>query len=656
MARQVAAATRGPQVIAITCGTLAVLGLIWTVATRPTEALTGHVYEDAATAVVWSLLTWLVCRHSRNPIRHLFQVIAACSSLAVIGGVAGAQDWYGAVGAAWIASWIWVVSSFAPITVLPAAFPAGRLAQRPVLSVLSMIGLAVMAAGAATEPHIGITSESSVPNPLASSLSDALFLAGSVVIAITSVMVIVVLWRQTRRATQSERRQTVPVALAVTITLPGLLAADALAQWAPLMQLALAPLVPASIAVSILRFHLYDIEVVVRRSLVFLGLTMLVVGGYVVVVQAVSHLTPLPADGAASIVATAVIALAFTPARVMLQRIVGRWVYGERDAPARAMAEIGGLVSDTPDAERALGSATARLREALRVPWVQVRADGDMLAECGTRPRWVSDQALDVFPLMHLGSVQGEVRIAPRAPRESLGPRDSELLAPLLPLMAAVIGGGKHVAELRRSSERAVMAREEERRRVRRDLHDGIGPLLSAIATHADVAMLRLRRDPVEAADVIERIHELSDDAVAGLRRVVDDLAPVAFDEVDLTTALEQLTGTLSATGPRIQMIGSAGLNLPAAVEVAMYRIVAEAISNALRHARANTIMVSLERSTTALVVEVRDDGRGIPSVVVPGVGLASMRERATELGARFTSSSSSAGTTVHAEFPLGAV
>jgi signal transduction histidine kinase len=103
-------------------------------------------------------------------------------------------------------------------------------------------------------------------------------------------------------------------------------------------------------------------------------------------------------------------------------------------------------------------------------------------------------------------------------------------------------------------------------------------------------------------------------------------------------------------------MIGSAGLNLPAAVEVATYRIVAEAISNALRHARATTIMVSLERSTTALVVEVRDDGRGIPSVVVPGVGLASMRERATELGARFTSSSSSAGTTVHAEFPLGAV
>lgn len=639
--------------IAVGCGALAVGSLLAVVITDPGLALSGHAYEDAMTAVVWASLSWLLGRATTHPIVRIFLVAACCSALALAAGVYGIHGGPGSVAAAWLGGWIWAISTFVPVTLLPACFPSGRLREHPVLSCSSMVALIVVCSGLATSRTIDVSVDHTVENPLAVAASDALFVGGSVLIVAVAVAALITLWRRTNRSERTLRRQLAPVAVAASVTLPVLLLAAALPDWNAPIQLLVAPLVPGAMTLSILQFRLYDVEVVIRRSLVLLGLTVLVVGGYVLLVQAVANLSDRRAGPVDSVVATAVVALVFAPARAALQRAVGRWVYGDRDTPERAVADIGGLVSAEPDAGSALESATTRLREALRVPWIEVRAGAETLAVSGSRPRWAGDDLVETLPLVHLGVVQGELRITPRTPYERPDARDRALLTQLVALLASVLAGQRLVGDLRRSREAVVLAREEERRRVRRDLHDGIGPLLSTMATHADVGRLRLRRDPATVPEVLDRIHQLADDAVTGLRRVVDDLAPVAFDEVDLTTALDQLAATLSTGSARVRLDGAAGSDLPAAVEVAAYRITAEAVSNALRHSGGANVAIRLDRDEAGLRLTIADDGAGIWATATPGVGLASMRERADDLGAQFTVASSPAGTKVTAHFPL---
>ena len=568
-------------------------------------------------------------------------------------GASGGGPLTGSHAAAWLAGWIWTVSTFVPVTVLPATFPSGRLRDRRVPVALGMVGLTVMSVGLATSETLDLSPTHSVDNPVASPASDGLFLAGSVLIVTSAAIAIVGLWRRLHQSTGEQRRRLAPVAVAAAVTLIVLIAVAPAPGWAPPVQLVAAPLVPAAITVSVLQYHLYDVEIVVRRSLVFLGLTALVIGGYVGVVQASANLLGRRPGTFESILAAGTVALAFAPARSAVQRAVGRWVYGDRATPERALRDIGGMVAATDGTGPALESSTARLRDALRVPWVELRTPEGTVASVGSRPRWAADGLVESFPLVHLGAPQGDLLLVPRSPREPLGDRDRALLAQLGALIAAVLASHRLVTDLQHSRENVVLAREEERRRIRRDLHDGIGPLLSALGTHADVASLRLERDPGTVAELMPRIRQIADDAAAGLRRVVDDLQPVGLDELGLLGALQELATTLSHDQRQVQVTGTTGASLPAAVEVAVYRIVAEAVSNALRHGHARLVTVALARAESQLALEVRDDGTGVPATATAGVGLASMRARADELGASFDFVTSDRGTTVRASFPV---
>ena len=681
-------AARGPVLLAWGCGLLATGGLILAVGTDPHTAVTGHAYEDTATAVMWAVLAGLLLAQTRHLAAWIFLVVACCAALAVGGGrpprpppprppppppaaVLGGggaaappaprgpgppapPPLTGSHAAAWLAGWIWTVSTFVPVTVLPATFPSGRLRDRRVPVALGMVGLTVMSVGLATSETLDLSPTHSVDNPVASPASDGLFLAGSVLIVTSAAIAIVGLWRRLHQSTGEQRRRLAPVAVAAAVTLIVLIAVAPAPGWAPPVQLVAAPLVPAAITVSVLQYHLYDVEIVVRRSLVFLGLTALVIGGYVGVVQASANLLGRrPGTSFESILAAGTVALAFATARSAVQRAVGRWVYGDRATPERALRDIGGMVAATDGTGPALESSTARLRDALRVPWVELRTPEGTVASVGSRPRWAADGLVESFPLVHLGAPQGDLLLVPRSPREPLGDRDRALLAQLGALIAAVLASHRLVTDLQHSRENVVLAREEERRRIRRDLHDGIGPLLSALGTHADVASLRLERDPGTVAELMPRIRQIADDAAAGLRRVVDDLQPVGLDELGLLGALQELATTLSHDQRQVQVTGTTGASLPAAVEVAVYRIVAEAVSNALRHGHARLVTVALARAESQLALEVRDDGTGVPATATAGVGLASMRARADELGASFDFVTSDRGTTVRASFPV---
>jgi two-component system, NarL family, sensor kinase len=213
--------------------------------------------------------------------------------------------------------------------------------------------------------------------------------------------------------------------------------------------------------------------------------------------------------------------------------------------------------------------------------------------------------------------------------------------------------------ELQRSRQHLVTAREEERRRLRRDLHDGLGPSLATLAMRLESVSDLIDHDPAEAARLADRLSEQARAEIHEVRRLVEGLRPPALDQLGLVSALRQ-----RAEQHRVPGDGRVGMTwtvesrgevepLPAAVEVAAYRIALEAVTNALRHSGAETCSVTLQREGGQLLLRVQDDGHGLAADPRAGVGLTSMRERAEELGGSCTVASDETGTVVAVRLPI---
>lgn len=208
---------------------------------------------------------------------------------------------------------------------------------------------------------------------------------------------------------------------------------------------------------------------------------------------------------------------------------------------------------------------------------------------------------------------------------------------------------------MQRARTRLVTAREEERRRLRRDLHDGLGPQLASQTLALDAAGGLIRADPAAADEMLVQLRDQTGDAVAGIRRLVYDLRPPVLDDRGLLAALAEQAARFEHDGLRVTLdLPDVLPALPAALDVALYRIALEAVTNVVRHARASSCDIALRTEPGWIVLLVRDDGRGLPPDHVSGVGCASMRERAAELGDSVTVESRSAyGTGVTARLPL---
>jgi signal transduction histidine kinase len=210
--------------------------------------------------------------------------------------------------------------------------------------------------------------------------------------------------------------------------------------------------------------------------------------------------------------------------------------------------------------------------------------------------------------------------------------------------------------DLQRARDRLVLGREEERRRLRRDLHDGLGPALAGHLLRLDVIAGRVGAD-AEASRLVDSLREELRDTVQDVRRLVEGLRPPALDELGLVGALRQ-AGSRLASGARVHVTISAAQlpALPAGVEVAAYRIAAEAMTNVIKHADAADCRVAIAVDGNALLVRVRDDGRGLGGDAGAGHGLRTMRERAEELRGTFAvGSADGGGTELVARLPLSA-
>lgn len=356
-----------------------------------------------------------------------------------------------------------------------------------------------------------------------------------------------------------------------------------------------------------------------------------------------------------SLVATGLVAVLFNPARERVQRGVNRLFYGHRDDPYAVLTDLGRRLETTLSPTEVLSTITETVRDALRVPYAAVRLTGVTGPSARVESGIVADIAARL-PLVFGPDQVGELLIAARRPGEDLEPADLRLLADVARQAAVAASAVVLMTDLQHARERLVTAREEERRRLRRDLHDGLGPQLASQPLVLDAARALVHQDPDAADALLLNLREQTQQAVAEVRRIVHNLRPPALDDRGLAAALREHVAHYANAGLDVSIELPAELpRLSAAVEVAAYRIATEAVTNSARHAHGRhcTIAVGVDPAKGDLVLNVSDDGCGFTAGRRTGIGLTSMRARAAELGGTCAVASDDAGTRITARLPF---
>ncbi len=609
----------------------------------------GLTYAEAV--VSFGLAAVLFWRRSNQPIALLVGVFLMGSTVGTYPGdlhdLAKAHPWEAFFGA--VATYPFP----AGLVMLAFVFPDGRFVPRwtAVPVGLTLAGLAVTFFPYPRDVTIG--------GPLA----DAVQLVALLGMAIGSQA-----YRYRRVANSAERSQlrlfivgfgfllAMFVVFNVAIDLGNLDRPDFPPVWAVLFSMgigtvfSLASLLLAGLlAASILRYRLFDIEIVLNRTLVLAGLTAAVALIYVAVVGGAQFAFSGAANGVIAVVAAAIVALAFQPLRLRLQRGANRLLYGARDEPYTVLTGLGRRLETAITSSTVLEEIVGAVTGALKLPYAAIRlvdSDGPVVESGKAAPIALR------LPLSHGGEALGELEVA-QWPGTSLTERDRVLLEDLARHSGAAISAARLTQDLLRSRERLVNALEEERRRMRRDLHDGLGPRLASMVLRLDTV-----RDAVEPGTAAERmlvdLGEGMSEAIVDIRRLVYGLRPPALDDLGLVGALRQSFAGAPGDVPFVIDAPEEMPPLPAAVEVAAFRIAQEAMTNVVRHAGATACEVRLAREDAGLVLTVADNGRGLGGGVVAGVGLRSMRERAEELGGSLTvSPRDGGGTIVRAVLPF---
>lgn len=401
-----------------------------------------------------------------------------------------------------------------------------------------------------------------------------------------------------------------------------------------------------AMAVGVRRPRVVDVRgltvQVMVLALAFVVYVALFVGG-VATVDLLGQ--PDPSTGVLAVLGAAA-ALTFHPLRVVLRGVIDEMLFGDRPDPLDAAARVVDRVGDDPVL------ALRAIREALVLPYASLSSGGVELASSGTAVTHVRRLSLQ------LGEDDvGEIVVGLRPGDLTLSAGDERVLRIVAPLLTQTLRARSLAADLQTSRGQAIAAIEEERRRLRRDLHDGLGPTLSGIAFTADAARNTLRNEPESADELLRGLRAEAVTAVGEIRRLVYDMRPPALDELGLVPALRQRAGTIRTADGRTMLVSveapDALPNLPAAVETAAYRIATEALANAARHSGSDAADLQIDVDAGRLSVAVRDGGRN-GRAWSPGVGISSMRERAAEVGGTLTVSGGDQGFAVHALLPLG--
>ena len=618
-------------------------------------------------------LSWEVIPFARGYVTH---------------ALSAAPPWPAVEAVAWLPN-IWIAPS-GLVALLVLLFPDGRLPSarwRPAAWLVPVYVVTLLLTAALTPGRISVAFPS-LRNPLGiEGASEALAVvsqAANLALLLSYLLGVLGLVVRFRRATTEVRLQLKWFAFAgaffvVVLTLlglaffwPGLQAVRALDPTARIPEALFVGIpyalgeaaLPAAVAMAVLKYRLYDIDLLINRTLVYGGLTACIVGVYVLVVGYVGALFQVHGD-AVALLAAGVVAVVFQPLRERLQRGVNRLLYGQRDEPYAVLSQLGQRLEATLAPDAVLPSIVQTVHDALKLPYAAIAVPDEQGSRVAAAPGDAPDTPLRL-PLVYQRETVGELHLAPRARGESFSAADRRLLDDVARQAGIAVHAVRLTADLQHSRQRLVTAREEERRRLRRDLHDGLGPELASMTLQAEAARDCLRAAPGRTDALLAELIGQLQAATAEIRRLVYELRPPALDDLGLVAALRTLAARYdqgSPPGLRITVEApDVPSPLPAAVEVAAYRICQEALTNVVRHAGARhctlqLVLAEADGRSGTLVVEIRDDGRGLAADRRAGVGLASMRERAAELGGTcLIEPVPTGGTRVLARLPLPAL
>lgn len=676
--------TRALAAVVIVVMALNFVMVVWyVVRTGDTTSFLSHQMMTPFLSIIYTGLGVVIIKHRpRNPIGWIFLIVSSSYVLSAL--AAGALLYTSILPAplgpslldlaTWLGNWAWLPAQLLPLTFVFLLFPDGHLLSPRwrIIGWAAGLGLLSLMLGLAAHPG-PIADWASQPNPFGIAGServlDSLMTVGSILLAIGvfgSMAAIAVRFRRSKGIERARMKWLVYAAILILIagafTLPYWLSGNLSNGPALELSIVLTNLVTLGIAVAvtiaIAGYRLYDIDVIINRTLVYSVMTGVIILIYSLVVGTASVFFGSSGNWLLALVATGLVAVLFQPIRDRLQRGVNRLLYGQRDEPFEVLTRLGQSLEQSA-ADTALPALVDTVAQALRLPYVDLQErQGDRFVTVAATGRPVDDPVS--FPMIYQAEEIGRLLVGSRTPGEALGAADEHLLRNIARQAGATVYDTRLTADLQRSRQQIVTSREEERRRLRRDLHDGLGPSLASLLLEARVLRRMIREDPAAAEGLADEIQADIRATIDDVRRVVNELRPPALDDLGLVPALQVMAAKLGrsddqgAPGLSVQVDAPVDLpSLPAAVEVAAYRIVQEGLANVLHHAQARQAVVRIWVNGD-LRVEVWDDGAGFQTRRRGGVGLISMRERAAELGGRCEiSSTPGGGTLITATLPI---
>lgn len=414
-------------------------------------------------------------------------------------------------------------------------------------------------------------------------------------------------------------------------------------------------LLPLSLAISVMRFRLYDIDIIINRTLVFGILTALVILTYIVAVGMLGSIFQQSENSLIAFASTVLIAVLFNPMRIRLQSGVNRIMFGDRDEPFEVVRRLGRRLETNADPSSILPAIVETVTQTLKIPFAEITLfRGNESYAAASQGKAIGKTVR--YPLAYQNETIGYLDVSQRTLGEALAKSDQALLRQIARQAGPAVQAVRLTQELRASRVNIITAREEERRRLRRDLHDGLGPVLASQGLKMAAASQLIRSDPKQAKRLLDDLAVQNESSVSEVRRLVNDLRPAALDAHGLVGAISDYALEFGDLKIIVEVSKNTLPPLPAAIEVACFRIATEALTNVSRHAEASTCKLKIfsDSDDSLLCLEVTDDGIGIPSKRKSGVGFSSMRERAEEIGGNFVvESQPGKGTKIIARLPL---
>jgi two-component system NarL family sensor kinase len=626
---------------------------------------------DIAVAVFFSIMgVPVTVRKPGNLVGWAMLIIAAWDGIGLVlsnlTGAFGSPDHAAVSALMGIQQWFWAPPIWAITTLLPMIYPDGRLPSRRWwwAVVLTGVGMVTYAVGLALvgPPDGDYVAHYTVHNPFArpewQGFASFCVTAGEYLLLTATVIAAAGLVARWWHASGVRRRQ---ISLVLVVFAFG--AGQAVVRHSLLpgplpwgldrtIEVLGFSLLPMAIAVAITRDRLFDLDLAVRRSIVGIAMVATLLACYVGVFTLLAVL--LPANVVpGSVLVVSVLSASIFPVATVAIRWVRRITWGRKIDIVELATGLGRRLRNQLDTSEVPRAVCEEIVNAMRLRMARlelITSDGvRALAQVGES----ADAEPATFELWHRGDRVASLIVCPPPGRPNLEETVSQALASLVNQVAPVIAALKLDEQLLRSREQLVTAREEERSRLSRELHDNVGPTLAGIRLQIEAARGVLPPD-FSGGALLDRAVTGIQEALQTLRRVVHDLRPPELDTLGLAGALKELAIFLSGPTLRVDTALPCDVStLSKPVEVAAYRIVAEALTNVIRHAQATKAEISLELDRNELVVQVRDDGIGLqPDSAGHGMGMRFMAQRAEEIAGTFSYRSDSSGTAVRAVLP----